>query len=480
MAIERADISPDGSQIIYNRFTGDRPPEIVLISSLGGEEKILAENAILPCWQPDGKRIFFERGLYTPVKSKSGKMEFWSVNANGADEKLEYIDSISTVGRFSLSVSPKGDAIVWQRSFFEDYQFQELCVFNLQTKKEHQLTFDKKNIDEVCWARNDQIIFSSNRNGNSNLWMISALGGTPVQITKGSGPDLGMKISADCKKLLHFQRQTISNIWIGSLRDGSIKQITFDERNRGTPDFSPDGKRIAFGMQDPDPMKSEVNIHIVNRDGSNRKQLTFTKEITAFPKWSPNGKWISFARFGRDILNNTGSYRSYIVEVTRPGTEKFITNGRTLWLNDNEIQTYTEGKSWIVSVETGEKRHFYKDSTQAIPVLKGKYILYRDMRVGGVWIVETKDFKSKVSRLLIPSSSSVLYNPYLNFLIESSSNGKLWKIFLPDGKREKIPHTFHKLIVGSFYSALSIDGNEIVYVDENDRGKLVLIENLFE
>jgi hypothetical protein len=65
-------------------------------------------------------------------------------------------------------------------------------------------------------------------------------------------------------------------------------------------------------------------------------------------------------------------------------------------------------------------------------------------------------------------------------LIESSSNGKLWKIFLPDGKREKIPHTFHKLIVGSFYSALSIDGNEIVYVDENDRGKLVLIENLFE
>ena len=63
--------------------------------------------------------------------------------------------------------------------------------------RERQLTHDGKNIDEVCWTRQGLIIFSSNRAGNTNLWAMRASGGPAVQITKGAGPDLGMRISAD-------------------------------------------------------------------------------------------------------------------------------------------------------------------------------------------------------------------------------------------------------------------------------------------
>ncbi|HYV32242.1 MAG TPA: hypothetical protein VEO53_14205, partial [Candidatus Binatia bacterium] len=56
-------------------------------------------------------------------------------------------------------------------------------------------------------------------------------------------------------------------------------------------DFSPDGKKIAFGS---DRTGSE-EIWISASDGSNPVQLTsFGAPSTGTPKWSPDGKQIAF------------------------------------------------------------------------------------------------------------------------------------------------------------------------------------------
>jgi len=49
------------------------------------------------------------------------------------------------------------------------HSYQELMVHDLGTGRGRQLTFNKKNINEVCWTRNNQIIFSSDIAGNFNL-----------------------------------------------------------------------------------------------------------------------------------------------------------------------------------------------------------------------------------------------------------------------------------------------------------------------
>jgi hypothetical protein len=41
--------------------------------------------------------------------------------------------------------------------------------------------------------------------------MVPAVGGQLVQITKGMGPDVGMKISTDLKKLLYYEKLLISS-----------------------------------------------------------------------------------------------------------------------------------------------------------------------------------------------------------------------------------------------------------------------------
>ncbi|MEX2117620.1 MAG: hypothetical protein WEB37_12110 [Bacteroidota bacterium] len=111
---------------------------------------------------------------------------------------------------------------------FEDIS-QEVIIRELETGKEQQLTFDGASVDEVCWTSNNQIIYSSNKSGNTTLWMMPAKGGESVQITK-EGPDLGMTLSADSRRLVFYRRRTLEFIWRAGIDGSYPKQLTFENR----------------------------------------------------------------------------------------------------------------------------------------------------------------------------------------------------------------------------------------------------------
>jgi Tol biopolymer transport system component len=485
--IDRADISPDGSQIIYGPNKGNTR-QIRSISALGSDRKILFENATFPVWQPDGKRIFFFRGLYAGTVSTSNKLEIWSGKPDGPEERLEFIDTVSTKDRIALSVSPDGKSVAWTRTIPAEEIYQEVFTHNLETGKERQLTFDKKKIDEVCWANNNNIIYNTNKGGNTNLWMVPATGGTPTQITKGIGPDRGIRISADSKRLLCYQNQTIGNLWIMSLQDASARQITFDESNRVIPSLSPDGKQIAYTMADPDPMKNLWKVYLTDRDGTNRRRVGSSDQLNVFPSWSPDGRWLSFVRWNPELSPDDPKHlQCYVVDVAQSNAPKYLVDGVPQWISQDEVVTWTSVKSWIVSVMTGERKQFFEDSTNALPVMGGKYILYKDLRNGreGVWIVDSKLASSKARRLL-PGKLinpiyrfilSMSYNQSRNEMVYLTRNHELWKMHVPDGRKERIQSSF-----GGFFSiaAFQSRGNEIVYADSRSHSRLVLIENLFK
>jgi Tol biopolymer transport system component len=65
-------------------------------------------------------------------------------------------------------------------------------------------------------------------------------------------------------------------------------------RSAFTPAWSPDGKKLAFSVENPRGMWA---IHVANSDGSHDVQLTDPISIGGSPVWSPDGKSIAFDEF---------------------------------------------------------------------------------------------------------------------------------------------------------------------------------------
>jgi len=481
-----ADVSLDGSRVVYvGGFPGSNRPDLFLTSALGGGTRMIAQNGTLPRWQPDGKRIFFLRGLGIGT---SKNLEIWSVTPEGTEERQEFIDTISVPGSVTISVSPDGKEIVWLRTF-KDGNYQEVVVRNLASGAERQLTFNKKGCDEVCWASNNQIIFSSNKSGNTNLWMVPAEGGEQAQITKGLGPDMGMKISTDLKKLLYYERQDVGDLWIGSLESGTTRQITFDDRMKYNPRLSPDGKLIAFQMYSADPFSPSNAIYVSNRDGSNRRQLASSPGMFLFqPDWSPDGSRISYVANNPALPSDSaGARKAYVIDAVRTGAPKLIADGwPNGWLNSDSVLLDNGGKTWIASLATGQVSQFFEDSTNAVPVPGGKYVAYVDNHksIGGFWTVEVDaSFKRKGTARRLDDRKDgytlITILRSLDFVIFKKPGGKLLKVWLTTGKEEPIPVTFSNIDNGGWFR-LNPGTNEFIYQINRTKGKLVMIENLFQ
>ena len=479
--ITMTDISPDGSQIVYNPFNRKtQKDEIYIVSSLGGLSKRIVEIGMIPRWRPDGQRIGYILGPDSSP-SKSGKREIWSVKPDGSDNRLEFVDSVGTKGyNTSLSWSPDGQSVAWLRTFPQGYK--EVIVRELATGKERQLTFDQKFIDEVCWTRRDEILFSSNKAGNWNLWMVPVAGGQAIQITKGTGGELGVQISADRKKLLYLRTDWIGYLWIANSDGSGARQITFDERWIFALSFSPDGRRLLIGMNDPDATSSS-QIYLMDRDGSNRQQLSLDSERAHSAAWSSDGQWIAYS--SSPGLTPSDSASVYLIAVSNPSAPRLLGKGTDIWwINSKILVVSRQFKNWLLSIDGAPPQKFYEDSTQAYPILEEKYVLFKDFRKGreGWWIVSVSGLNGPSTgppQKILPENPYVTIAPNGKLLLYYATNaGEVRKMSLPDGKNDLFPVQLSDLALWG--ACVSYDGKEIVYTEPRNRAKLVMIENPFK
>jgi len=503
-----ADISPDGSRIVYSRMKEQSNRfELLVISSLGGNGKTIAEGGVLARWSPDSRRVGYMKGASNQYPSESGKYEFWTVGADGQDNRLEFVDTVGVVrqARFSWCFSPDGASVGWIRT--NDRAFQSIIIHNLATGEERTLVGGDERMDDISWTSNNEIIYSSNKSGNTNLWTIPADGGSPRQITKGSGPDIGMKVSADGRSLLYLQQQRIGNVWLGSLKTGSAKQITFDERQISNPMISPDGRMVAFVMADPDPLKVGSGIYVMNRDGGDRRRITPEREIATFALWSPDGKRIAY-RY-TESTDSTTAVEIRVIDALNPGTPKTIARDTILglwgWINDNTIVCATFQpitRSYLVSVDDTVRKQLMGDSMLAKPLLGGSYLAYTDFRdtanirydirkVAGKTLEELlrgpgasvepalSGSPGSISRLSMPWVSWTFYDDFSDFIGVWKNGTEMWKYNFVTGKEVKLAAQFPGFRQG-MTGGLTADGTELVYADQRLSAKLVMIENMFK
>jgi len=146
--------------------------------------------------------------------------------------------------RVAYRYSPDGRSIAWTKNLPDGHS--EIMIRNLKDGTDRQLTHDAKFADDPLWTHTGHIIYSSNRGGNINLWMMPVDGGEPVQVTRGGGPDVPLGITADGKQLMYSELQDIGQVKIADVNTGVIRQVTMDDRERGGPRYPPAEGMLPF------------------------------------------------------------------------------------------------------------------------------------------------------------------------------------------------------------------------------------------
>lgn len=161
------------------------------------------------------------------------------------------------------------------------------------------------------------IVFTSTRNGDLDIYTMDADGSNVKQLTSELGYDGGPFWSYDGKKIVYraehpktpeeikdYQdlfaagliRPGNLEIWVMNA-DGSGKhQVTHNGAANFAPYWFPDGKRIIFASNQADPKNGrDFDLYAIREDGSGQQRITFHPDFDAFPMFTSDGKRLVWA-----------------------------------------------------------------------------------------------------------------------------------------------------------------------------------------
>lgn len=157
-----------------------------------------------------------------------------------------------------------------------------------------------------CFSPDGKLIFFSKEEGDQDekgrpitryyIWSFNRETSLLTQHGEGLTPN----VSPDGKKLAITRINKTTGrgeIWIIDLQtDQESLILSSDKIGYSTPQFSPDGKRLAvvFTSLKRKNMAANLDIGLVNVDGTHFTQLTFHPGSDVSPRWSPDGQSLYF------------------------------------------------------------------------------------------------------------------------------------------------------------------------------------------
>jgi Tol biopolymer transport system component/serine/threonine protein kinase len=331
--------SPDGRYIAFIRQTS-QGNGYYQVAALGGPEHKIADLFVSldyyegsgMDWAPDGKNLVVADRI-TPDAPKLGLL---LISTEDGQRKVV----VTPAGPFVATprVSPDGKTI----AFFQGKGFLSYDIYLVQSAAGGdvtRLTNDNRAEGGLGWTPDGkQVVFSSDRSGVSGLWKISTKGGSPEPISGGGENASSLSVSRNRNRLAYVSARSDFNIYRAPGPNSSGPPaapvpIIASTMADISPNYSPDGNRIAFASNRGGTME----IWASGSDGSNPVQLTsLGAPDSGTPRWSPDGKWIAFDS------RKEGHADIYVVS-SEGGTSRRVTNAPA----ENNVPSWSRDGKWI-------------------------------------------------------------------------------------------------------------------------------------
>ncbi|NND32770.1 MAG: S9 family peptidase [Saprospiraceae bacterium] len=314
-------ISPDGQQIVYVRNYKDimhdaNRSNLWIIDRSGGNNRALTtgpEADHSPVWSPDGTQIAFR-------SSRGGLTQIFVINIESSNIQ-QLTQAPKSPGRPFWS--PDGTWI----AFSMNVPFEEKPFVTLPAKPKGANWNEGPKVISKLKYRNDGSGYADNE--YSQIFLLPAEGGSPVQLTVGPYDHAGrLTWSGDGQRIFYSANKhedrdlngANSEIFVIDLSTRSSRVLT----DRSGPDMhpliSPDGKKIAYLGRDEHYQGYQLTrLYIMNTDGSLSQCIScnFDRDVDDM-LWSNDGGSL-FIQF--DDKGNTK-----IARISLDGTVENLVN----------------------------------------------------------------------------------------------------------------------------------------------------------
>jgi Tol biopolymer transport system component len=402
--------SPDGKSISFIRVSGNRGV-ILQVPALGGPERRLVEietwTASALGWSPDGESL-----VYSDMTT-SGRQAIFRISTRTLARRQLTEPGAESLGDGFAQISPDGRSVAFARIDGESGQDADLAVVPIEGGRPRLLHREAHGIRGLDWTPDGDVVFWGLRENPAHLFRIHASGGAAVALghVLGAHAQGGSQTLDDVGRALRLsisrtgriaftQSQYDTDIWqvdpLAPLAQRHGRPLIASTRIDEAPQYSPDGRRIAFSSERSSP---RPQIWTCASDGTDCFQLTSLASTGGSPRWSPDGQRIAFDAFvdDRSAVFVVDVATRVVTQLTHEGEY-----GVPSWTHD--------GRSLYVSSKVDRRWELFRMPAEGGPAVQVTH-------AGAVGGSESKDGRT---------------------LYYTGEEGGLWSMPLPSGPETKL------------------------------------------
>jgi dipeptidyl aminopeptidase/acylaminoacyl peptidase len=199
------------------------------------------------------------------------------------------------------------------------------------------------------------VLYVAEKEGGEAIWKLTD--GAPVELWSGVGAHVfgGPEISPDGKRIAFSVEQRGKTVLYVMNSDGTNARVVSDALTlRGSPAWAPGGDVIASGAD------QNGSPHLL-RIGLDGKAVSMAAEFAVDPVWSPSGDFIVYSaadigtEFPVKAIGSSGqSHPIPALKLTRGARRlRFLHGGRALVALRGDIR---HKDVWLIDLTTGEER----------------------------------------------------------------------------------------------------------------------------
>ncbi len=300
--VQRAIWSPDGKNIIVDRFLGAKqvsptlmvPVRELWVLDLDGRGVLLAKNALAAEWSPDGNRISYLH------RTQPYQYELWAATWPGL-ERQQVVDRVG-LGR---PLWLENDRVVFGSPDGDIQSVNPLTRQIIGTARERVWTAYKEQGINFSSSPDGAWLVVRSEHQAHKLMLVSLEGGKrwliPSDPLKGYTFVIGsMAWSPDSRRFAHVGVSGgQESIHIVDVRLGQEWDILVDVAMGDVPSslsWSPDSNMLIVVLRNSHTRK--MNLYMVNVDGTSWRNLSRDEDLyVRRPTWSPNGEYIFYSEF---------------------------------------------------------------------------------------------------------------------------------------------------------------------------------------